>query len=94
MKLLTPHEGEPAHEGASSSAGALLYTFDCRRADGSPICLEAHELSSDDRALALARKLLAEHLSCSSIEVFDADRRVGAVERETHAEEQPALTGK
>ena len=66
----------------ASACSAQLFTFDCRRADGSPICLEAHELGSDESALALARKLLAEHLTCSRIEVFQDDRRVGAVARD------------
>ena len=60
-----------------------LYTFDCRRSNDSPICLEAHELSSDDQALALALKLLTEHLTCSKIEVFEGERFVGGVARES-----------
>lgn len=63
-------------------AGPALYTFDCRRADGSPVGFEAHELGSDARALTLARRLLAEHVTCASVEVFDGERLVGAVLRE------------
>ena len=58
-----------------------LYTFDCRRSNDSPICLEAHELSSDDQALAWARKMMTEHLTCSTIEVFEGERLVGGVAR-------------
>ncbi|MFC3080418.1 hypothetical protein ACFODL_20145 [Phenylobacterium terrae] len=76
----TPPPGPGAARGAE--AGPMLYTFDCRRADGSPVCFEAHELGSDARALALARRLLAEHLTCASVEVFDGERLVGAVSRE------------
>lgn len=64
------------------AAGPALYTFDCRRADGSPVCFEAHELGSDAAALALARRLLAEHVTCASVEVFDGERLVGEVLRE------------
>ena len=71
-----------------------LYTFDCRRADGAPVCLEIHELGSDEHALLWARKLLNEHQSCSTIEVLDGDQFVGAAERggdHTEPSSQPAL---
>ena len=70
-----------------------LYTFDCRRADGSPVCLEIHELGSDENALLWARKLLREHLSCSTIEVLDVERLVGAAERGRDQTEPPSQPG-
>jgi len=91
MTGATPAEGsrgESRSDGASTSsppeagAGMALYTFDCRRADGTPVCLEMHELISDERALVRARKLLDEHLTCSKIEVFEGERPVGAVARD------------
>lgn len=78
----SPTGQAPASADAGRKGGAPLYTFDCRRANGSPICLELHELSSDERALAWAGKLLAEHLTCSRIEVFEGERLVGTVARE------------
>ncbi|HSV01727.1 MAG TPA: hypothetical protein VLI41_00850 [Phenylobacterium sp.] len=71
-------------DGASAwttgEAPALpFYTFHCRRADGSPVCLEAQELASDDGALVWAQKLLTEHQTCSVVEVFAGERLVGAV---------------
>ena len=72
----------------------LLYTFDCRRPDGSPICLEVHELTSDEGAVALARKLLTEHVTCSHIEVFGDDRFVRAVTREPCLSQMPQMTDK
>lgn len=77
--------GAPASACAKESAGLPIYTFDCRRSDGSPVCLEAYELRSDARALAWARKLLAEHRTSSHIEVFEGERRVGTVAREPTA---------
>ena len=82
---------DPASPTGSGSApadgdqrtGVPLYMFDCRRADGSPICLEAHEFGSDERALAWAGKLLTEHQTCSNVEVFEGERLVGAVSRES-----------
>ena len=73
----------PGLDPASSpnSDGTWLYTFDCRRANGSPVCLEAKELRSDARAIAWAGRLLTEHLTCASIEVFEAERRVAVVVR-------------
>ena len=82
---LTPSDATAVADGPTSESGetevATLYTFDCRRADGSPLCLEVHELTSDQGALARARRLLVEHRSCWNVEVFDADRFVGSVIR-------------
>ena len=98
---MTPARSAGARSGSeigrrAVSAGTkqevhALYTFDCRRADGSPTCLEAHELSSDAAAVACARKLLAEHPTCSNVEVFDGERPVGTVARGPGLE--PLATG-
>jgi hypothetical protein len=75
-------EVPPALDTAPSKVSEdLLYTFDCRRSDGSAICLEARELSTDERARAWAGRLLAEHESCSQIEIFDDERFVGTIVR-------------
>ena len=76
-----------ASAGTSDSTGEKtwergpLYTFHCRRSDGSPVCLEMYELPSDERALVCARKLLSEHLTGAKIEIFEGERLVGAVAR-------------
>lgn len=72
----------PAAHRDHTNGGGPLFAFHCRRADGSPISLEVHELMSDEAALERAQKLLTEHRSCSIVEVFEGDRRVGAVERQ------------
>ena len=94
MSRMDPVEPEstgraPSPARAEERADAALYIFDCRRADGAPICLEAHALSSDAHALAWARKLLAGHQTCSNIEVFDGERLVGAVTHEAVPGETP-----
>lgn len=73
------HETAPVV--ADAGAIPLLYMFHCRRADGAPVCLEIHELGSDEDALARARSLLNEHLTCVTIEVCEADRVVGLARR-------------
>jgi hypothetical protein len=81
-------EPNPGAQKRHEAPARALYTFDCRRADDAAICLEAHERRSDSDALALARKLLTQHLTASRVEVFEADRLVGAVEREARRHER------
>jgi hypothetical protein len=85
-----PQGPEIAQANGDGKAGSPLYTFDCRRADDSSICLEAHELGGDEQAFALARKLLEQHLTCSTIEVFHGNRFVGAVCRPVRRERPSA----
>lgn len=73
---------DPAPEPGPSGHETALYMFHCRRDNGSPVALEVHELRSDAEALALARSLLQEHLTCSEIEVCEGERSVGVVRRD------------
>jgi hypothetical protein len=41
----------PASARARGETTLTLYMFHCRRVDGSPICLDAQELTSDRTAL-------------------------------------------
>jgi hypothetical protein len=56
-----------------------MYTFDCRRADGTSVCLEAVEVTRDVAALLWARRVLRAHPTCEIVEVFQNERAVGSV---------------
>jgi hypothetical protein len=58
-----------------------LYTFYCNRADGSPLSLETAELASDEGAAAWAQRVIRDHASCHTVEVFDEERLVATALR-------------
>ncbi|MEW5686909.1 MAG: hypothetical protein AB1942_18475 [Pseudomonadota bacterium] len=59
-----------------------MYTFHVCRADGASPSFEALELERDQDVFARAEALLAEHLSCDHIEVWQAERAVLALHRD------------
>ena len=63
-----------------------VYTFHFCRIDGGSSSFEAFDLASDGATIAKADRLLAEHLSCDHVEVWDGQRAVVARHRE-----QPSL---
>lgn len=58
-----------------------LYTFYCNRADGSPVSLETAELPGDAQASAWASRVILDHLTCETVEVFDGERAVSTTRR-------------
>ena len=58
-----------------------IYTFDCRRADGAPVCLEARDLATDAAAMEWAPRVLATHGTCDYVEVFFEERLVGVARK-------------
>lgn len=58
-----------------------LFTFYPCRGDGSSTAFETFECHDDDGALLQARRVLDEHLSSVEVEVWQGERRVGAVAR-------------
>ena len=59
-----------------------LFTFYPCRPDGSSTAFESLELGSDDGALVRALRVLAEHESAVQVEIWQGERRVGAVDRQ------------
>ena len=58
-----------------------LYTFYCNRADGTPVSLETADLPGDAQASAWAARVMREHASCETVEVFDGERAVSTARR-------------
>jgi hypothetical protein len=58
-----------------------LYTFHLFNANDRAVSLEAAELPSDGGAFARAGELLADHMSCDRVEVWDGERAVLARHR-------------
>ncbi|MBX3484376.1 hypothetical protein [Phenylobacterium sp.] len=63
-----------------------LFTFYPCRGDGSSTAFETFECPDDADAILRARRVLAEHPSSVEVVIWQGERRVGAVDRET----QPA----
>jgi len=53
-----------------------LYTFYPCRADGTSTTFEVYDLVDDDAALARAKRVAQDHLSCDSVAVWCGSRRV------------------
>jgi hypothetical protein len=58
-----------------------LYTFYCRRGDGTAVTFETAELSNDEAATVRLESVLNGHASCEYVEVFQEERLVGASHR-------------
>lgn len=58
-----------------------LYTFFCRRNDGTAVTFEAQELSDDNAAIGRLDGVLNGHASCDYVEVFQDERLVAATRR-------------
>lgn len=61
-----------------------IYIFYLSRANVA-CSLEAFELVDDSAALDLAPQVLAGHATCTSVEICEAARHVGRLDRETSA---------
>lgn len=61
-----------------------LFTFYPCRPDGSATAFETFEETSVTAALARAERVLHEHSSAVEVEVWQGERRVGAVARMAH----------
>jgi hypothetical protein len=61
----------------------LLFTFYPCRADGASTAFETYELADDAAALARARRVLADHPSAATVVIWQGERQVGLVARET-----------
>jgi hypothetical protein len=53
-----------------------LYTFYCRRSDGTAVTFETAELSNDEAATVRLQGVLSGHASCDYVEVFQDERLV------------------
>lgn len=62
-----------------------IYTFYPCAADGLASTFQAFDLPSDEAAADRARRMLDEHLSCASVVVWAAERRVSVHRREDRA---------
>jgi PAS domain S-box-containing protein len=73
-----------------------LFTFYCRRPDGSATTWQAHDLPSAQHARERAEHLLREHTSSSHVTVFDEDVEVLTAHRtpETKARSRPLSVAK
>jgi len=72
-----------------------LYTFYLCKLDGSATSFEMLELASDSEAPLQAQRMLAEHLSCDYVAVWDDARPVrvahcGPLGRDASVEAEPA----
>lgn len=56
-----------------------LYTFVGFRPDGRSVAVDVIQASSPEAAMAQARRFLAEHASCQSVEIYSAGELVAAV---------------
>ena len=61
-----------------------LFTFYPCRSDGSATAFETFEEASVTAALARAERVLREHPSAVEVEVWQGERRIGAVSRIAH----------
>ena len=59
-----------------------FYTFYCHRADGSPLSLEVAELEGDAQAAERAARIVREHDSCATVQVFEDERLVTTARRD------------
>ncbi len=59
-----------------------MYTFHLFNSSGAALVFDAIELPHDGSTFARAGDLLAEHLSCDHVEVWDGERAVVARYRE------------
>ena len=66
-----------------------IYTFYLRRRDGRASTFEAFELGDDQFAPAQALRMLGEHPSSASVDVWSGDRKV--LSRDRGAGETPGL---
>jgi hypothetical protein len=55
-----------------------LYTFFCRREDGTAVTFETAELSNDEAAIMRLEGVLHGHASCDYVEAFEDERLVAA----------------
>ena len=63
----------------------MLYTLYAFRADGNALTFEMVEMEDDVQACARAERMLAEHVTCANVEVWELNRRVMTTARVARA---------
>ena len=59
----------------------MLYTLYAFKSDGAALTFEMVEMDDDAQACARADRMMAEHVNCAHVEVWEMNRQVMTAER-------------